>query len=60
MVELNQQPALNITLLVTDPHPSLMACGGIVGFVARNPIDAKNYATLRVISTRRGLEPKEK
>ena len=52
MVELNQQPALNATLLVTDPRPSLLACGGIVGFVARNPDDDQNYATLRVISTR--------
>lgn len=53
-IELNQQPALNATLFVTDPRPSLLACGGIVGFVAQNPNDAQNYVTLRVISTRWG------
>lgn len=52
MVELNQQPALNATLLVTDPRPSLLASGGIIGFVAQNPHDDATYVTLRVISTR--------
>ena len=51
-VELSQQPALNATLLVTDPRPSLLACGGIVGFVAQNPKNDEIYVTLRVISTR--------
>jgi len=60
MVELNQQPALNATLLVTAPRPSLLACGGIVGFVARNPNDDQNFVTLRVISTRRGTGAKGK
>jgi hypothetical protein len=60
MVELNQQPALNATLLVTDPRPSLLACGGIVGFVAQNPNDDQNFVTLRVISTRPGTGAKEK
>jgi hypothetical protein len=60
MVELNQQPALNATLLVTDPRPSLLACGGIIGFVARNPNDDQNYATLRVISTRWGTAARGK
>jgi hypothetical protein len=59
-VELNGQPALNATLLVTDPRPSLLACGGIVGFVARNPNDDQNYATLRVIGTRWGTGAKGK
>ncbi len=49
-VTLNQRPALYATLLVADPHPPLLACGGIVGFVAQNPNDAENYMTLRVIS----------
>lgn len=52
LLELNQQPALSATLFVTDPRPSLLACGGIVGFLARNPNDDENYLTLRVISTR--------
>jgi hypothetical protein len=53
-LELNRQPALNATLFVTDPHPSLLACGGIMGFVAMNPGDDENYLTLRVVSTRWG------
>jgi hypothetical protein len=60
MAELNQQPALNATLFVTDPHPSLLACGGIVGFVDQNPNDDQNYVTLRVISTRWGTGAKKK
>jgi hypothetical protein len=60
MVELNQQPALNATLLVTDPRPSLLACGGIVGFVAQNPKNDQIYVTLRVISTRWGTGAKVK
>jgi len=59
-VELNQQPALDATLLVTDPRPALLACGGIVAFVALNPGDDQNYATLRVISTRWGASAKGK
>jgi len=51
-VDLNQQPALKAALFVTDPHPAYLACGGIVGFVAWNPVDEENYVTLRVISTR--------
>ena len=60
MVELNGQPTLDATLLVTDPRPSLLACGGIIGFVARNPNDDQNFATLRVISSRRGSGAKGK
>jgi hypothetical protein len=60
VVELNQQPALNATLLVTDPRPSLLACAGIVGFVAQNPNDDQNFVTLRVLSTRWGTGAKEK
>ena len=51
-VELNQQPALNAALFVTAPRPAFLACGGIVGFVAWNPVGEENYVTLRVISTR--------
>ena len=51
-IRLNNQPALNATLLVTDPRAPLLACGGIVGFVAENPVDSENYMILRVISAR--------
>ncbi len=53
-ITLNQRPALYATLLVADPHPPLLACGGIVGFLAQNPDDAENYMTLRVISAHCG------
>ena len=59
-VELNEHLALSATLFVTDPHPSLLACGGIVGFLARNPNDEQNYMTLRVISTRWSTDKKAK
>ena len=51
-VELNGQPAINATLLITDPRPPLLGCGGIVGFIAENPLDKQNYMTLQVISAR--------
>jgi hypothetical protein len=51
-IELNDRPAINATLLVTDPRPPLLACGGIVGFIAENPVDSQNYMTLQVISAR--------
>lgn len=50
---LNQKPALDVTLIVTSPRPSLVACGGIAGFVAQNPDDDETYLTLRVIGTQR-------
>lgn len=59
-VTLNQKPALETTLIVTDPRPSLRACGGIVGFLAQNPDDEENYLTLRVISARSGTGKKSK
>jgi hypothetical protein len=49
-VRINDQPAMNATLLITNPHPPLLACGGIIGFVAEDPADSENYMTLRVIS----------
>ncbi|HEV2318748.1 MAG TPA: hypothetical protein VGV18_03300, partial [Verrucomicrobiae bacterium] len=49
-VTLNERPALYVTLIITSPIPSLVACGGIVGFVAQNPDDDQNYLTLRVVS----------
>ncbi len=52
LVELNKQPALKVTLTVTTPLPPLLACGGIVGFVAERPGDKETYLTVRVISAR--------
>jgi hypothetical protein len=59
-VTLNGKPALNVTLIITSPNPSLVACGGIVGFVAQNPDDNENFATLRIISAGSGMEKKMK
>ena len=47
---LNGEPALNATLFVTDPHPPLLTCGGIIGILAEDPVDKENYMTLRIIS----------
>ena len=51
---LNEKPALYVTLIVTSPNPSLVACGGIVGFVAQNPNDDEDYLLLRIISAHGG------
>jgi len=52
VLELNGQPALNITLVVTAPQPPLLACGGIVGLLAERPGDRENLLTMRVVSAR--------
>jgi hypothetical protein len=49
-VTINKHPALALTMIVTDPHPPFLVCGGIVGFLAENPDDPENYLTLRVIN----------
>lgn len=54
---LNDKPALNTTFIITSPSPSLVACGGIVGFLAQKPDDDQTYLTLRVISAQRGKSP---
>ncbi len=51
-INLNGQPAIKSTLLITSPRPPLLACGGIIGFIAENPTDSQNYMTLRVVSAR--------
>ena len=50
VLELNNQPALNITLVVTAPQPPLLACGGIVGLLAECPGERENLLTLRIVS----------
>ena len=52
VLELNNQPALNITLAVTSPQPPLLACGGIVGLRAERPEDKENYLILSIDSAR--------
>ena len=49
-INANEHHALTFTMIVTDPHPPFLVCGGIVGFLAENPDDPENYLTLRVIN----------
>jgi hypothetical protein len=58
VLRLNQHPALNLTLVVTPPHPPLRTCAGVVGLLAEKPDDKDTYLTLRIISARRrGVAP---
>lgn len=50
VLELNEQPALNITLAVTSPQSPLLACGGIVGLRAERPGDKERFLILRIAS----------
>jgi hypothetical protein len=52
-MQLNNQPALNVTLFATAPRPPLLLCGGVVGLLAEKPGDKETYLTLRVISAKR-------
>jgi hypothetical protein len=50
VLDLNNQPALNITFLATAPQSPLLTCGGIVGMLVERPDGKGTYLTLRVIS----------
>lgn len=51
-LQLNQQDALHVTLVVTRPHPPVLLCGGVVGLLAERPGDAETYLKLRVLGAR--------
>jgi hypothetical protein len=51
-VDLNDHPALRLTMVVTAPHPPLLACGGIIGMLAERPSEKETYLTLRILSAR--------
>jgi hypothetical protein len=51
-LDLNDQPALNITFFAAPPQPPLLTCGGIVGMLVERPDGKGTYLTLRVISAR--------
>jgi hypothetical protein len=53
LLELNKQPALKVTFVVTSPKPPLLGCGGVVGMLAEKPGEKETYLTLRVVSARR-------
>jgi hypothetical protein len=52
-LDLNNQPALKLTLVVTSPRSPLLECGGIVGMLAEKPGENETYLTFRVIGARR-------
>ena len=52
-LELNGQPALQITLVATRPHPPLLACAGIVGLVAARPGANDTYLVVQLLSAKR-------
>jgi hypothetical protein len=49
LLTINQHHSLAVTMLVTAPHPPLLVCGGVLGFLAENPEVEENYLTLRMI-----------
>jgi hypothetical protein len=51
-VDLNHQPALRVTFVVTNPRPPLLSCGGIIGMLAEKPGDNETYMILRIVSAR--------
>jgi hypothetical protein len=53
LLELNGQPALKVTFVVTSPKPPVLGCGGVVGMLAEKPGEKDTYLTLRVVSARR-------
>lgn len=56
-VTINSHHALDVTLIVTAPRAPLLACGGIIGFLAENPAHKDNYVTVRVVDARQGQDP---
>jgi len=53
LLDLNDHPALRLTLVVSNPRPPLLACGGIVGFLAEKPGDQHTFLTLRIVGAHR-------
>jgi hypothetical protein len=53
VLELNKQPALNLTLMVVKPQSPLLPCAGIITLVAHKPGDAETILMLHLMSARR-------
>jgi hypothetical protein len=56
MLSLNKQPALKVTLVVTNPDPPRLICAGVVGLLAEKPGDEETYMTLRLVSAKCKLQ----
>lgn len=54
MIQLNDEPALKLTLVTSRPQPPLLIGGGVVGLLAEKIGDEETYMTLRLISARSG------
>ncbi len=52
-MDLNDQPALKITLVVTRPQPPLLICGGVISLLAEKVSDEKTYMTMSIIGAQR-------
>jgi hypothetical protein len=52
-LEVNQQPALNVDLLITDATPPFSLAGGLLGATASHPTDATRELSLLLLSARR-------
>jgi hypothetical protein len=50
LFSLNNDVALNVTLVVTAPRSPLLACGGVIGLLAEKAGDKDTYLTLRIVS----------
>ena len=49
---LNKQPALKVTLVVTNPDPPRLICAGVIGLLAEKPDDENTFMTMRLISAK--------
>jgi len=49
LIQLNEQRALNLTLITTRPDPPWLIAGGVAGLLAEKIDDAETYMTMRVI-----------
>jgi len=56
LLQLNGEPALKITLVVTDPQRPLLICGGVVSVLVEKIGDEQTYMTMRVISAKSRTE----
>jgi hypothetical protein len=49
-IELNNNDAFNVTLVVTAPRSPLLLCGGVIGLLAEKAGDRDVYLTLRIVN----------
>jgi len=49
---LNQQPAMKVILVVTDPRPPRLICGGVTGILAESAGSADTYMSFRLIGAK--------